>query len=183
MPNNNQQQAVYLQSGLPTTENRPPDGYSGGQLGSRFTLAVQDGGNPTNKAQEWQMVVNDSIMDVEPSPGAVAWWIDRDAYRVTTDVSAAGRGNIAGVYPMASDLGNVCCIQKKGPTTSAGVQIGAGTPSAAGLFLIPHSTDAKAEALAAGTAPTYPVLGKTTSVASGSPSACQADLNVDDGTV
>jgi hypothetical protein len=181
MPNNNQQQAIYLQSGLPTTENRAPDSYSGGQLGSRFTLAPNNGGNPHNEAQEWQLVVNDSVMDVLPTAGAVAWWIDRAAYRVTTDVSAAGRGNVAGVYGGASSLGYVTCIQKKGPISA--IQVSAGTPSAAGLFLIPTATDAKAEALAAGTAATYPVIGKTTSVASGSPNGCAAVLNVDDGVV
>jgi hypothetical protein len=172
-PNNNRQQTVYLQSGLPTTENRPVDSYFGGQAGMKFR--VQDA---AKRSQEWQLVQNDSVMDVLPTAGAVAWWIDRAAYRVTTDVSAAGRGNVAGVYGGASSLSYVTCIQKGGYT--AQVQIGAGTPSAAGLFLIPTATDAKAEALAAGTAATYPTLGKTLSTASGSPSACAADLDVQD---
>lgn len=176
MPNNITQPTVYLRSGSPETENREPDGYSGGQLGSKFTIRDRT----TPQGRGYQLVVNDSVMDVAPTAGAVAWWLDRAAFRVTTDVSAAGRGNVAGVYLRDVGLGNVCCIQKKGPI--AALQVQTGTASAAGLLVIPSATDGKADVLSAGTAATYPVIGKSTGVAAGSPSAFPADLNVDDGT-
>lgn len=179
MPNNNQQQAVYLQSGAPATENRAPDEYSGGQIGSRFTLQVESGGNPsTNDAQEWQLVQNDSVMDVAPSLGAVAYWRDRARFLVTTDAETANRGNVAGVYGGASDVGNITAIQKKGP---ASVQLGSGSPSAAGLFVIGGTVDGKADVIAAAGPLTYPALGKSVGTVSGG--LFPAILNVDDGVV
>lgn len=176
MPNNHQQPTVYLQSGSPATENRPPDGYSGGQMGDRFTVETPG----DLKARGYQLVKNDSIMDVEPTAGAVAWWKNppdaAEPYVVTTDVSAAGRGNVAGVYPNASDLGNVTCIQQQGPAV---VQLGSGTPDATGLMVIPGSSDAKADVLAAAGPLTYPAMGKSTSVSSGSPTTFEAELNME----
>ncbi len=170
MPNNLHQQAVYLVSGLPQTENRPADNYSGGQLGSRFTvLDPQD----SNKAKGYQLVKNDSAMDVNPAANSVAWWRDATGYTVTTDSSFAGRGNVAGVYLMSVTLGYICCIQQKGPCP---VAFTTGTPLATGLFAVPSATDGTADAIAAGSPATYPPLGVTVSVATANVATVELDL-------
>ncbi len=171
------EQAVFLQSGDARTENRVPDSYSTGQLGQHLWQK-----DPTDgRDKKHQLVQVDSTMDVVPSPGAIAWWADRDTYSVTTDSSAAGRGNVAGMFHVtmtAAELlaRHIVCIQKRG---FASVQVDTGTPTAAGLFVIPSATDAKADVLAAGTASSYPRIGKTLSVAAAGLFDC--DLNVDDG--
>lgn len=170
MANNNFQQTPYLQSGLPQTENRPPDGYSGGQLGVRFTFNdPQD----SNIGKRYQLIQADSVMDVVPYDGAVAWWLSNSGYLVTTDVSAAGRGNVAGVFRTSLTLGNVGVIQLGGP---GDVDYSAGTPLATGLIAIPTATDAKAEALAAGSAATYPPLGVTVSASATSGTLYRTEL-------
>lgn len=174
MPNNNFQQTPYLQSGNPATENRAKASGTDapsydGQIGSRFTFIDPADG----LAKRWQLVEQDSVVDVAASAGAVAWWRDATGYRVTTDVSVAGRGNVAGVYPTLIDVNNIGCIQIAGP---ADVQFSAGTPSTAGLMVIPTATDAKAEALAAGGPLTYPPLGVTASAATDN--VAQVNLNL-----
>lgn len=159
MPNNIIQQTPYLQSGLPQNENRLPDGYSGGQLGSRFTFKDPE---DSNIAKKYQLVQADSVMDVVPADNLVAYWLEASGYRVTTDVSVAGRGKPAGIFRTAVTLGNICCIQIGGP---GDVLFSAGTPDATGLIAIPTATDGQAQALAAGTAATYPPLGVTLSTA------------------
>ena|SRR5689334_12352715 len=155
MPNNNFQQTPYLQSGLPQDENRAQDSYSQGQLGSRFTFNDPE---DSNIAKRWQLVLQDSVADVVPSAGGVAWWRDVSGYRVTGDVSVAGRGNVAGIYQGLISPDYVGCIQIGGP---GNVLFSAGTPDATGLIVIPTATDLSAQALAAGSAATYPPIGTT----------------------
>lgn len=176
--NRNQQNVVYLQSGDPETELRVPDGYSGGQLGSLLTVADP---NDYGNTKQYRLVQADSIMDVLPSEGAVAYWLDRQAFLVTTDVSA-GRGNPAGIFRRAATAaellaGAVMCVQRRGKGT---VQpSGTGTPSTVGLFIVPSATDAVADTLTAGTAPTYPKLGVAVSATAAG--LFTAQLDVDDG--
>jgi hypothetical protein len=183
--NRNQQNTVYLQSGDPETEARPASGQYGagftqtdpyiGQLGSLLT--VKDPADGTSK--QYRLVQNDSVMGTLPSEGAVAWWKDRAAYLVTTDGDAVGRGNIAGIYRRVSAVNDLICIQRRGKST---VQIQTGTPTAAGLHVIPSATDAKADVAAAGTAPAYPLLGISVSVQDGgTPDKFTAQLDVEDG--
>lgn len=157
--NGNFSQVPYLQSGLPQDENRSPaTGFEApsydGQLGARFVFVDPEDG----LAKAWQLVQQDSAVDVAASAGAVAWWRDATGYVVTTDVSVAGRGHVAGIYAGLIDVNNIGCVQQGG---RAAVQFSAGTPDATGLIVIPTATDAKAEALAAGTAATYPPIGVT----------------------
>ncbi len=173
---NRKEQAVFLQSGDPTLERRVPDSYSGGQLGQRFsvpdihtTWASVDRG-PI--ASDWQLVQLDSVMDVLPYDGAVAWWIDRARYRagIFRDSSAP---QSATTHNFA--LGDIVCIQKKGVPA---VNIESGTPDATGLFVIPGTTDGKAIALsAAGTAATYPPLGLSASTAASNFALVDLDVN------
>lgn len=186
-------QPVFLQSGDPTLERRDPDSYAGGQLGQHFD--APDIGNDPPTPATWQIVKTDSVMDALPYDGAVAWWKDRANYIVTTDVSAAGRGNVAGVFRDTSapqdvntnniGLSQICCIQKKGESTQVKFDAApTAAPTAEGLIVIPNDADGEADCLAAGTAATYPVLGKSV----GAVDAVETDyaavaLNVDDGEI
>lgn len=189
---NRKEQAVFLQSGDPTLERRDPDSYSGGQLGQRFSVpdvhtSWLDFADRGALAADWQLVKTDSVMDVLPYDGAVAFWLDRAAYLVTTDVSAAGRGNIAGIFrdssapqdPTTHNIGlsQIVCIQKKGVPAVNYVDSPTSAPLAAGNFVIPSATDAKADALAAGTAATYPPLGKAASTATSHYGLVDLDVN------
>jgi hypothetical protein len=183
-------QPVFLQSGDPTLERRDPDSYSGGQLGQTFEQP--DIGNDPPTPAKWQIVKTDSVMDVQPYDGAVAYWLDRANYVVTTDVSVAGRGNVAGVFRDSSapqdtathniGLGQICCIQKKGEETQVNfVNSPTAAPTAAGLIVIPSATDGQADCLAAGSPATYPELGKSVGTATNHFAAVA--LNVDDGQI
>lgn len=163
-------QPVFLQAGDPTLERRDPDSYSPGQLGQHFDQP--DIGNSPATPAKWQIVKTDSVMDVLPYDGAVAWWKDRANYIVTTDVSVAGRGNVAGIFrdssaPQDKDthnigLSKICCIQKEGGSVQVHFLAAPTTnPTAAGLIVTPSATDGQADALAAGSAATYPEIGKT----------------------
>lgn len=184
--NRNQQNTVFLQSGDPETEHRPASGQYGagitqsdpyiGQLGNLLTVSdPNDGG----VSKQYRLVQTDSTLSVLPSAGAVAWWKDRAKYLVTTDVTTAGRGNIAGVFRCTSAVDALVCIQRRGKST---VQVQTGTPDATGLHVIPSATAAKADVAAAGTAPAYPLLGISVSVADGgTPNRFTAQLDVEDG--
>lgn len=185
-------QPVFLQSGSPTLERRDPDSYSPGQLGQQFD--APDDGNSGSPA-EWQIVKTDSVMGTLPYDGAVAWWIDRAHYLVTTDVAAAGRGNVAGVFrdtsaprdPTTHNIGlsKICCIQKEGKSVQVNfIDAPTSNPTTAGLIVVPSATVGKADSLAAGTAALYPYLGKTVG-AVGALTAHYAavELKVTDGTM
>lgn len=173
------QRPTFLQNpaGDPRLENRAPDaGLYPGQIGTQFPF--RDPSDLDQSQMGFQVVTLDSVMDVLPTPGAVAWWRNATGYVVTTDVSVAGRGNPAGILGFTAvqadlDAGNICCVQQKGPAL---VQVGTGTPSNVGLFVIPTATDAKAEWLAAGNAATYPPLGTSAGPASGGLALVQLNL-------
>ena len=163
----------FLASGDPASENRPADSYSRGQLGIQFAWGERAGGDPSSK---WQMAQLDSAVDVAPSAGAVAWWRGNTGYVVTTDVSVAGRGSLAGVFGGTVTADYICCVQQQGP---ASVQIQTSPtspPDDTGKFVIPSGTDAKADVLAAGTAPSYPPLGASAGFLSSG--LATVDLNI-----
>ena len=163
MPNNRLQQGMWFSTGDPETVD-DASLYAPGLLGSRVTITQPGprGGTPgpeENRPKSYQYVRTDSTMTVAPFKGAVAFWADEAQYLVTT--SAANRGRVAGVFQNAVGLGNYGYVQQKGPATVKFVDSPTATPSAAGLFVIPSATAGKADALAAGTAATYPALGVT----------------------
>lgn len=168
------QQAIWLQSGDPETENTPTLQYPG-LLGARYVTkqphrsaaGVEDG-----RSKGYQLIQTDSTMTVSPYRGAVAWWADKTKYLVTTSVTALGRGRIAGVFQNAIDKGNYGFVQIEGPATTKLIDAPTAVPTAAGFFVIPSATDGKADVLAAGSASTYPSLGVTAGA-----------LNVGDNTV
>ena len=185
MPNRWEMPPVYLQSGDPERE-AVTTLHAPGLLGSRFTViqptrtppGIEDG-----RAKTYQLVQTDSSMSVAPFKGAVAWWSDKTRYLVTTSPTALGRGRIAGVfqndesqYPIAA--GQYTCIQTHGPGSVKFVDAPTAAPTVAGLFVIPSATAGKADALAAGSSPTYPVLGVTAGALQGGTALAVVELSV-----
>ena len=170
MPNRFDNPPHYLESGNPEQESSATMLYPG-QLGMRFTVIQPSrvaAGVEEGRSKTYQRVKTDSTMTVAPFKGAVAWWADQAQYLVTTSPTATGRGRIAGVfqnlpaYPITS--GHYTCIQVGGPGIVKFIDAVAASPSVAGLFVIPSATAGKADTLAAGTAATYPTLGRTAGV-------------------
>lgn len=158
-PNRYEQPAFYLQSGDPEQENAPSLAYPG-QLGIRFTVIQPSRSAPgaeSGRSKRYQLIKTDSTMTVAPFPGATAWWADKTQYLVTTN--ATNRNRVAGVFQNAIAPGNFGCVQIEGPALVKLID----TPTAAvaiGTVVIPHSTNAKADNLAVGTAPTHAVMGQ-----------------------
>lgn len=185
MPNKWEMPPLYLRSGDPETENETTLLY-GGQLGSRIT--VKQPGPPGSPGAEdfrfkrYQYIQTDSAMTVAPFKGAVAWWSDKTRYLVTTSPTVLGRGRVAGVFQNAITPGNFGCIQLTGPALVKFVDAPTANPTAAGLFVIPSATAAKADCLAAGSAATYPVLGLSAGVYDGANAQAVVDLDVPETT-
>jgi len=163
MPNRFEQPAVFLRSGDPEQENEPTLQYPG-QLGARFTVIQPTRGTigaENVRSKRYQLVRSDSSMTVAPFLGAVSWWSDKTQYLVTTTspTTAQGRNRIAGVFQNTVTPGNFCCVQLEGP---AQVKLIDGVTVAnivAGAYVIPSSTNAKADVVASATAPTQTPLG------------------------
>lgn len=177
-------QPVYLQSGDPETENVASLQYPG-QLGMRFTVVQPPRSAPgaeAGRSKTYQLVQTDSTMSVAPYAGAVAWWADKTKYLTTTSPTALGRGRIAGVYQYAITPGYFGCVQVGGPATTKFVDAPTAVPTAAGLIVIPSATAGKADALAAGSAATYPALGVTAGAMNLGDNTAVVDLDVPDTT-
>ena len=164
MPNRWEQPAIYLQSGDPEQENAATLLYPG-QLGVRFTVtqpARVAAGVEAGRSKRYQLVKTDSSMTVAPYVGAVAWWSDQSAYLVTTNspTTAQTRNRIAGVFQNAITPGNYGCVQIQGPATVKFIDGVTQGNIVAGAFVIPSSTNAKADVVASATAPTQQPLGQ-----------------------
>jgi hypothetical protein len=184
-PNSWFSQPVYIPGGNPETMNEASLLYPG-QIGIRFnyinpprTVVAADD-SEDGRSKGFQLVHTDSSMSVNPYDGAVAWWNRQDLYRVTTSPTSLGRGRIAGVFRTAVTPGYYCCIQQKGPGTVKFIDAVTTPPTAAGLLVIPSATAAKADCLAAGSAATYPILGRSMGVYNAVEATGRVDLNVPD---
>lgn len=183
MSNNVRNQPMYTQSGNLEAENAPAstDLYPG-MLGSKVTVDVATGatgGPASGGSKTYQRVVTDSTMAVAPFPGAVAWWGDRTKSMVTTDPTKLGRGRVAGVFRNAITPGNIGFIQTQGPCAGVKfVDAPTAAPTAAGLLVIPSATAGKADCLAAGSAATYPILGRSSGALQGGTALAAVDLDV-----
>ena len=183
--NNVTNQPIYLRSGDPEQENEPTLYYPG-MLGSRFTVRQTGPGgppgstdaSPSQRYKTYQYIQTDSTMTLAPYDGAVAWWANRARYLVTTDPTALGRGQVAGRFCNAITRGNYGCIQTKGPGKVQFVDAPTAAPTAAGLIVIPSATAGKADCLAAGTAATYPPLGRSLSTQNPATAMAYVDLDV-----
>lgn len=191
-PNSWFSQPVFLPGGDPEAMNEPETNIKPGQLGIKFayntpsrsapgvesqTLATGDAGLP----KAYKMVRTDSSMALAPYDSAVAWWSDQALYKTTTLPTALGRGRIAGVYRCAVTPGNVTCIQTNGKGAVHFIDaVVAANVTPAGNFVIPSATPAKADVIAAGTAATYPTLGRTAGALQGGTAQAIVDLDVPD---
>lgn len=185
-------QPVFIPGGNPETMNEPESNIKPGQIGVRFfyhiparsapgvdseTLALGAVGLPKG----YKMVRTDSSMAVAPYDGAVAWWANQALYRTTTSPTTLGRGRVAGVFRCAVTPGNVTCIQIKGKGKVKFIDAVVGADvTDDGNFVIPSATAGKADVLAAGTASSYPKIGRTAGALQGGTSEAIVDIDVDD---
>ena len=187
-PNSWFSQPVFIPGGDPEAMNEPTLAYPG-QLGIRFsyinpprTIHVDSAVLETGEAglpKSFKLVKTDSTMAVAPYDGAVAWFADQANYVVTTTVTTLGRGRVAGVFKNVVTPGNFTCIQVKGKgkvNFIDAVVVANVTP--AGNFVIPSATNAKADVLAAGTAATYPTIGRTAGALQGGTAMAIVDIDV-----
>ena len=186
-PNGWFSQPVYIPGGDPEAMNEASLAY-GGQLGIRFsyinpprsipadsqTLATGEDGLP----KTFKIVKTDSTMAVAPYDGAIAWFSDQANNVVTTTVTTLGRGRVAGVFKNAVTPGYFTCIQVKGKGKVKFIDAPTAAPSAAGLLVIPSATNAKADCLAAGSAATYPLIGRSAGALQGGTSEAIVDIDV-----
>lgn len=159
MPSVYEQNAVYLQSGNPLTEDTPTL-HAPGTLGARFTMQ-----HPTSRAtpltpprtKRFQVVQVDAAAAAAPKAGQPVYWVDRAAYKVTT---AGGTllNQLAGVLNNAATRGHYTCIQVGGPcyvrASDANV-----TAAVAGADLLVGGATDLGVLVAAGTAPATMALG------------------------
>ncbi len=170
-------QTIYLPNGGDPENQNEASLQQPGMLGGRVI-------NPsTSGNKEYQLVQVDSSTTNTPAgtvyDGATAWWSNRDRFLVGTAPGALGRGNVAGVFVNAATPGRYTCVQVVGRHDQVKLIDGVtASPTAAGLFIIPSATNGKADCLAAGSAATYPVLGRSASTLNLADSTCQVDLNV-----
>jgi len=185
-PNSWFSQPMFLPGGNPDTFNEPTLPYPG-QLGNRFEIInpPRQASDATDASEEgrakgYQLVGTDSTMAVAPYDGATAWWANQAAYRVTTTVTTLGRGRVAGVFKMAVTAGNFCCIGIKGPHNVKFVDAPVSAPDATGKLVIPSATNSKADCLAAGSAATYPIMGRSIGALQGGTAVALVDLDIPD---
>jgi len=187
-PNSWFSQPVYIPGGDPEGMNEPTLLYPG-QLGIRFNYqnpprtVVSDSQSLTTGEdglpKAFKLVKTDSSMSVAPYDGAVAWFSDQANNVVTTTVTTLGRGRVAGVFKCSVTPGNYTCIQIKGKGKVKFVDgVTAANVIAAGNFVIPSATTAKADVLAAGSAATYPPIGRTAGALQGGTSEAIVDIDV-----
>ena len=166
MPNNIRNQTAYVQSGDPeTVDDVTP--YAPGMVGCSVTIKQTTSGTPGSPDAEsgvvktYQYVRGDSTMTVAPFPGAVMAWADKANYKVTT--AATNRGQVAGICQNTpTNAGNYFYIQTEGPALVKFIDAVTSTPDATGKWVIMSATAGKADCIA--TAPTFPTLGRTSSV-------------------
>lgn len=184
-PNSWFSQPVYIPGGDPEAMNEANLLYPG-QLGIRFNymnpprtvIGSESQSVEAGLPKAYKLVKTDSTMTVAPYQGAVAWFSDQGQNVVTTTVTTLGRGRVAGVFKNNVTPGNYTCIQVKGKGLVKFTDTQTAAPSAAGLFVIPSATNGKADCLAAGSAPTYPAIGRSAGVLQGGTSLAMVDIDV-----
>lgn len=169
-------QTIYLPNGGDPENVNLPSLQMPGMLGGRVVVPTTAG---NKKYQLVQVDSSPTNTPVNPFDGATAWWSDRDKYKVGTAPAALGRGNVAGVFVNAPTPGYYTCIQQKGKHDQVKlIDAVTAAPGAAGQFVIPSATNAKADVLAAGTASTYPSMGYTAGTLNLSDNTCAVNLDV-----
>jgi hypothetical protein len=182
MPNGWFSQPVYLTGGDPENVNDAVLQYPG-QLGIRFSYITPPRSAPSDTtgqgtAKTYKLVKTDSTMATAPYEGAVAWFSNQAQHVVTTALTALGRGRLAGVFRCSVTPGNYTCVQVKGLGTVKFVDAPTAAPTDDGFFVIPSGTVAKADCLAAGSAATYPAIGRSAGALIGGTALGLVDIDV-----
>jgi len=182
MPNAWFSQPVFIPGGDPEQMNEPSLLYPG-QLGIRFSYiqpprVLPTAGSEEGQPKSFQLVQSDSSMSVTPYDSAVAWWANRTGYLVTTNAGTPGRNQVAGIFKTAVVPGNFCCVQQKGLAAVKIIDAPTAAPTAAGLHVVPSTTNSKADVLASGTAYTFARIGRTMGVMNAGDNTCLVDLDV-----
>jgi hypothetical protein len=162
MPSVYEQNAVYLQSGNPLTEDAATL-MEPGTLGARFTMQY-----PTSRAspqtaatmprtRRFQLVRVDPAAAAAPKAGQPVYWSDRANYVVTT-AGGALLNQLAGVINNAATRGHYTCIQLGGPCYVRASDANVTAAVAGADVLVGGATDL-AVLVAAGTAPGTVALG------------------------
>jgi hypothetical protein len=162
MPSVYENNAVYLQSGDPTTEDAATL-MEPGTLGARFTMQYpQSRVSPQTAANKprtrrFQYVRVDPAAAAAPKAGQPVYWSDRSSYVVTT---AGGTllNQIAGIINNAATRGNYTCIQLGGPCMVRASDANVAAAVAGADILVGGATDLGV-LVAAGTAPGTVALG------------------------
>jgi hypothetical protein len=184
MPSRWEMPPVYLQSGAPETESTSTL-HAPGLLGARFTIIEPQRQQPgvetagAGRSKRYQLIKTDSTMSVAPYAGATAWWTDRARYMVTTSASASSRNDVAGIFLRAWEhAGDYMCVQIGGPRIVKFVDASMAA-LAAGDGVVPSATDSKVQREAAGTAPTYTLMGRVSAPLTKDPFAATALVDLD----
>lgn len=176
MTNNTKNQAIYVTTGDPTTVNETTP-YAPGQLGKEITVFNTANVSPGQAAKTFKYVQVDST-SASPYLGSVAWWSDRDNFKVT--LAATNRGQVAGAFQAAFPTpGNFGYIQTGGPGIVKLIDAVTATPTAGGLFIVPSATNGKADCLASGSAATFRVLATSNGTINLGDSTCEAIFTLD----
>lgn len=166
---------LFFQDGDPQGMNEAVLQYPG-QLGMIAPTQCSDG-----ITRELQIVQVDSVMATAPQEGALAFWANEDAFLATTDeaITGYGRGRCIGVFTCVATVGYYTAIVKKGRKTNVWfVDAPTAAPSGAGLFVVPTTTDGRADALAAGNGATYPPIGRTSGTQDSITKLAECDVDV-----
>jgi hypothetical protein len=164
MPSVYEQNAVFIQSGDPLTENAPTLAQPG-TLGARFTMqyptsrvSPQTAANMP-RTRRFQIVQVDSAAAAAVKAGQPVYWSDRANYKVTT---AGGTllNQIAGVLNSVVTRGNYGCIQIGGPCLVRASDANVTAAVAGADVFVGGATDL-AVLVASGTAPGTVALGTT----------------------
>ena len=169
MPNEKNVQTQYLgPTNNPDTYNEAnpyPDTGALGQVLER-----------NNRTYQFEHLDSGAAALAAPAANDVLFWKDRTTYLVTTDsrFSNGARNNVAGVLRVAATAGRYVFALQRGDAISVKSD---GNGAAGDIAIANSGTSADITRVAAGTAPTYQILGKVTAAASGGFIA--VDLNID----
>lgn len=181
--NNIRTQPLYIPNlADPTLFNEPESAWRyPGMIGGKCTMVFGTVGSATNPlgSKTIQLVRTDSTATTAPYASAVAWWADRTTYQVTTTVTNR-RGQVAGIFQGSVTPGNLALIVTNGRRAVKFVDSPTAAPTAAGLIVIPSATSAKADCLAAGSAATYPAIGRSAGALNGGTAEALVDIDIPD---
>jgi hypothetical protein len=159
MPSVYEQNAIYLQSGDPNTEDAATL-MQPGTLGARFTVQYpQSRATPATppRTRRYQLVRVDPAAAAAPKAGQPVYWSNRSQYLVTT-AGGTTLNQIAGVINNAATRGNYTCIQLGGPCMVRASDANVAAAVAGADILVGGATDLGV-LVAAGTAPGTVALG------------------------